>query len=113
MLLGGFSKTFWVTIVLAIVLIGYMNYTFASLSLVLVQLAVLIVGSFLIWRLGGQILDDVTRILQKLDVTRVWDAPQAIRPGRRRTMAPEVYCVHCGEMIPNYVTYCRHCGQPQ
>lgn len=77
------------------------------------QLAVLAIGGTLIWRMGERILEEVTRIWEKLDGTRVWDEPQGTAQLVNESAPDDVYCLHCGERIHGYAKFCRKCGKRQ
>jgi hypothetical protein len=124
--LGGSSKILWVMLgttlaitAIEIVMIaqgGSGDYTIPA-----VQIAAIGIGGIVIWRMGGKIVEGLTRIYE--EGTRIWGSaskdPAAYgslqQPMRAdsRTASSQLFCVHCGSVIPDYATFCRYCGKRQ
>jgi hypothetical protein len=130
--MGAFSKEFWITIAVCVPVILWTAYVAQSrggeLFVPMFQVAILVVGGVVIWRLGGRILEAVTKIIE---FTRTWDRddrteaqhePQYQTEGgtlelRQPTsdarVSSDVFCIHCGYGIPANAAFCRHCGKKQ
>jgi hypothetical protein len=129
--LGGPSKELWIVLIVAI---PVTLFTFAmaiqfgggDMTLPAIQAAVLVLGSIGLWRLGGRIIEGITRIYT--DATRIFGAeprtseveqtPRDLGNLQERAMPSplsdsQVFCVHCGYPIPVYAAFCRRCGKKQ
>jgi len=124
--LGGSSKTLWAMLgatlaitAIEIVMIaqgGSGDYTIPT-----VQIAAIGVGGIVIWRMGGKIVEGLTRIYE--EGTRIWgsagkdpatyESLQLPMRADSRAASSHLFCVHCGSAIPDYATFCRYCGKRQ
>lgn len=115
--MGAFSKEFWVTVTFAIPILLWTYLLIqsrgGSMAVLYFQLAVVVIGGTVIWRMGGRILEEVTRIWEKLDGTRVWDEPPNTAELANGSSPDDVNCLHCGERIHGFARFCRTCGKRQ
>lgn len=119
-LMGAFSKTFWITIAASIPFILWALVIAQSrgqgITVPAIQFLVLVVGVIFIWREGERILDAVTTVWERVDLTRVWDSVESPSiQSQRQNRAPldrhNMVCAYCGYEIPSEAVYCRRCGR--
>jgi len=126
--MGAFSKELWITIAICVPIIAWTFLVAQSrgvnLTAPIIQVLTLIIGGVIIWRLGGRIVEAVTRIIERIDPTRIWDRAEQHEPSREAiefseartdtvTAIAEVFCQFCGYSIPARAAYCKHCGRKQ
>jgi hypothetical protein len=100
------------------------NFAFPAL-----QIMTLVVGSIVVWRFGGRIVEGMTRIYEEVtgkrrsggwngrthhpeESTRYYGESQEAAPPDS-SLGSKAHCVHCGYAIPVYATFCRRCGKRQ
>jgi hypothetical protein len=101
------------------------DYVFPAL-----QIITLVVGSIVVWRLGGRIVEGMTRIYEEgigkrrsggwneearrsEESTRYYGESQETVQHDSSLLGSKAHCVHCGYVIPVYATFCRRCGKRQ
>jgi ribosomal protein L40E len=75
--MGAFSKELWITIAVSAPVILWTLFLAENRGNTIVpafQVAVLIVGGVVIWRMGGQILEAVTKVWERIESTHIWDS---------------------------------------
>jgi hypothetical protein len=142
--MGDFSKELWITIAACLPIILWTLSVAQSrggnIIVPAFQIAVLLVGGVMIWRMGSRILETVTKVWERINPTRVWDiqagsesdqlgmnaGEMGLRqrePGdnnavwrgstvsEERGNAADGLCVHCGYAMRVNAVFCRHCGK--
>jgi len=123
--LGAFSKEFWITVAICIPVILWTLNTVQSrgqdIRIPALQIATLVVGGLVIWKMGGRIVEAVTRVWERLELTRAWDSGEAAEGISRESVetddptrhATGAKCVECGKTIAIHAEFCRWCGSKQ
>jgi len=126
--MGALSKELWLTVAICVPIILWTLSVVQSrgedLSAPLFQIGVLGIGSIVIWRLGGRILEAITRVWERIDQTRAWDREVVREPeasvsveeaimADRKIDSSQVSCNRCGYRIPPTAAFCKHCGSKQ
>jgi ribosomal protein L40E len=142
--MGAFSKELWITVAVCLPVILWTLFLAQSrggnIEIPAFQIAVLLVGGVVIWRMGGRILETVTKVWERINPTRVWDVQAdsesdqlSINPSQmsfrerqygddnagwqgpavseERGNSADGLCAHCGSSLRANAVYCRHCGK--
>jgi hypothetical protein len=142
--MGAFSKELWITIAACLPIILWTLSVAQSrggnIIVPAFQIVVLLVGGVILWRMGGRILETVTKVWERLNPTHVWDVQASSEPDQlgvnagkmdlrerqpgdnnavwrastvseERAYAIDGLCVHCGSSMRVNAVFCRHCGK--
>lgn len=119
-----------ITAPIALMTLALAVQTGRDLEIPAIQIATIVIGSIVVWRLGPQIVEGMTRIYE--EATGRDQGRQMRRAQKNRaeenlrycddlqqgtvpdsSLGSNVFCVHCGYAIPAYATFCRRCGRRQ
>jgi ribosomal protein L40E len=103
-----------------------------DMTLPTIQTVALVLGSVGVWRLGGKIIEGMTRIYTEtarllgdaktgdVEATRYYGDVQAglafVQQAQKMEALPKthrVFCYYCGEPMPSDAAFCRRCGRKQ
>lgn len=120
--MAGLSKELLIAIAICVPLIlwsfGFLVNAGADpviiFEMMAVQVGALLVGGVIMWRSRGIIIDAVTRVWERMDLTRAWDKAESETSVSKASpdMDPGTNCPHCGSSLSATTKFCRRCGKP-